>query len=187
MGKGFGGIAIALLAAAALFAFSGLGKKREQEFSPPALGPTALPKPITSTRPTIIFGAGAPGGGITFGRRDALPIPPVPALTTRTTFTPSTRPIIPGVASSRGDAFTRPPVGSQVVVGASGTPRGFITPEGVQQRRTLDLVLTQTGISPFFGSQLGFGTALTILSETDQMAKDVLAAAARLELEILGK
>jgi len=69
---------LAVLGATAFFLFSG---KREQRFTPPATGPTALPKPITSTRPTVGVGESPPGGGISFGSRPSLPIPPIPPRT----------------------------------------------------------------------------------------------------------
>ena len=69
---------LAVLGAAAFFLFSG---KRAQRFDPPVGGATAQPQPITSTRPTVPFGADPPGGGISFGSRPPLPIPPVPPLT----------------------------------------------------------------------------------------------------------
>lgn len=203
MGKG-GGIIIALLAAAALFAFSGLGKRRDGTTADDAraeitrlggdlpsnlfgelfggitarTGATARPTPIGESRviPLIL-----PQPGIHFdvGPGTFTPRPPV--------FAPSGvtagqgRPIVPRVASTSPDAFTRPPVGSEVVLGASGRAVGFITPEGVQQRRTLALVLEQTGLAPFAGQLTLLGEA----AQTNQLAKDVLAAIARLEMEIL--
>jgi len=89
---------LAVLGAAALLLFSG---KREQRFTPPAGGPTARPQPITSTRPTVMFGEEPPGGGISFGSRDPLPIPPVP-------FIGPTLPIRPSVPTA--PTASRPPV-----------------------------------------------------------------------------
>lgn len=217
--KGFGGIAIALLAAAALFAFSGLGKRRdgvtaddaraEIARSGPALpssrfgeifqglptrDPLRLPQPGIhfDDFSTGVFDINAPGNE-EFKASVMSPFVGTPTVSAginsifgtpfRSAGIPSLRtPIVPGVPSTVRGALSRPPVGSQVVVGASGRAIGFRTPEGVQQRRTLDLVLTQTGLAPFLGANLEM---LAKAAQTNQLAKDVLAAAARLEMEIL--
>lgn len=103
---------LAVLGAAAFLLFSG---KRAQQFRPPVGGPTAQPQPITSTRPTVPSGTSS--GGISFGSRDPLPIPPVPPLSTRPDpvgpFIGPTDPFIgrPPVPVSPTSVFpARPPV-----------------------------------------------------------------------------
>lgn len=196
MGKG-GGIIIALLAAAALFAFSGLGKRRDGVSADDARAEiTGMGGDLPSNLFGQIFG-GIPATRTATARPTPIgqiPVIPlmlplsgihfdVPVLGSVTPRPDRASNIMRREISQRGDAATRPPVGSQVVISAtSGRPIGFRTPTGATQQRTLALVLEQTGLSPFLGGNL---TLLGEAAQTNQLAKDVLAAAARLEMEIL--
>jgi len=130
---------LAVLGTAAFFLFSG---KREQRFDPSPGGPTARPQPITSTRPTVRFGEDAPGGGISFGGRDPLPIPPVPFIgPTLPTTRPDIVPII-DISTTRPDPTLRV-VRSQT----TGAILGGRTAEGAARVDALNISLINTGLA----------------------------------------
>jgi len=129
---------LAVLGAAAFFLFSG---KREQRFSPAVGGPTARPQPITSTRPTVGFGEDAPGGGISFGGRDPLPIPPVPFIGPILPPRPPV-PVVIDISTTRPDP-TLTVVRSQT----TGAILGGRTAEGAARVDALNIFLINTGLA----------------------------------------
>jgi len=129
---------LAVLGAAAFFLFSG---KREQRFDPSPGGPTARPQPITSTRPTVRFGEDPPGGGISFGGRDPLPIPPVP-------FIGPTQPPRPPIPVPIISITTRPdPTFTVVRSTTTGRVLGGVSGEGVARSVALQTSLINTGLA----------------------------------------